>query len=101
MAKQKYKLNPNEKIVYKTSCVRHGFWGAYTNILIVTNQAVILEKHSTFDFYKGIERYNYTDIYDKLVRISGALLISFYIQRYRKSFLATTPLYPSICLDLS
>ena len=26
MAKQKYALNSGEKIVYKTSCVRHGFW---------------------------------------------------------------------------
>ena len=67
MAKQKYKLNPNEKIVYKASCVRHGFWGMYTNILIVTNEAVILEKRSTFDFYKGIERYNYSDIKQVLI----------------------------------
>lgn len=62
MGKMKYDLNNGEKIVYKTSCVRHGFWGAYTNNLIITNQSVILEKHGLFDNYKGIERYNYQDI---------------------------------------
>ena len=59
MAKQKYALNPGEKIVYKTSCVRHGFWGAYTHALTITNQSVILEKYGMLNNFKGIERYNY------------------------------------------
>ena len=62
MAKQKYALNPGEKIVYKTSCVRHGFWGAYTHALTITNQSVILEKYGMLNNFKGIERYNYSDI---------------------------------------
>ena len=62
MAKLKYNLNNDEKIVYKTSCVRHGFWGAYTNSLIVTNQAVILEKYGMLNNFKGIERYSYDSI---------------------------------------
>lgn len=62
MAKQNFKLNKDEKIVYKVSCVRHGFWGAYTHSLVVTNQSVILEKFGLFNNYKGIERYNYSDI---------------------------------------
>ena len=62
MAKQKYSLNKGEKIVFKTSCVRHGFWGAYTHALTITNQSVILEKYGMFNNFKGIERYNYTDI---------------------------------------
>lgn len=62
MAKQKYALNPGEKIVYKVSCVRHGFWGAYTHALVITNHSVILEMYGLFDNFKGIERYNYTDI---------------------------------------
>ena len=45
MAKQKYTLNPEEKIVYKASHVRHGFQGAYTHVLTITNQSVILEKY--------------------------------------------------------
>lgn len=47
MAKQKYALNPGEKIVFKVSCVRHGFWGAYTHALTITNQSVILENYLT------------------------------------------------------
>lgn len=62
MAKQKYKLNDNEIILYKVSNVRHGFWGAYTNKLVVTNESVIEERYNLFDFFKGIRRYNYSDI---------------------------------------
>lgn len=62
MAKQKYALNPGERIVYKASCVRHGFWGAYTHTLTITNQSVILEKYGMFDNFKGIERYDYDSI---------------------------------------
>ena len=62
MAKQKYALNPGEKIVYKTSCVRHGFWGAYTHALTITNQSVILERYGMLNNFKGIDRYNYSDI---------------------------------------
>lgn len=62
MAKQKYALNPGEKIVYKTSCVRHGFWGAYTHTLTITNQSVILEKYGMLNNFKGIERFDYSVI---------------------------------------
>lgn len=62
MAKQKYSLNKGEKIVFKISCVRHGFWGAYTHALTITNQSVILEKYGMLNNFKGIERYNYVDI---------------------------------------
>ena len=62
MTKQKYVLNKDEIIVYKVSCVRHGFWGAYTNVLVVTNQSVILEKYGLFNNFKGIIRYNYDKI---------------------------------------
>lgn len=62
MAKQKYALNPGEKIVYKVSCVRHGFWGAYTHTLTITNQSVILEKYGMLNNFKGIERFNYSVI---------------------------------------
>lgn len=62
MAKQKYALNPGEKIVYKTSCVRHGFWDAYTHALTITNQSVILEKYGMLNNFKGIERFDYSVI---------------------------------------
>lgn len=62
MAKQKYALNPGEKIVFKTSCVRHGFWGAYTHALTITNQSVILEKYGMLNNFKGIERFDYGTI---------------------------------------
>ena len=62
MAKQKYALNSGEKIVYKTSCVRHGFWGAYTHALTITNQSVILEKYGMLNNFKGIERFDIVNI---------------------------------------
>lgn len=62
MAKQKYELNAGEKIVFKTSCVRHGFWGAYTHALTITNQSVILEKYGMLNNFKGIERFDYNTI---------------------------------------
>ena len=62
MAKQKYALNTGEKIVFKTSCVRHGFWGAYTHALTITNQSVILEKYGMLNNFKGIERFDYSRI---------------------------------------
>lgn len=62
MTKQKYALNPGEKIVFKVSCVRHGFWGAYTHALTITNQSVILEKYGMLNNFKGIERFDYTVI---------------------------------------
>lgn len=62
MAKQKYALNSGEKIVYKVSCVRHGFLGAYTHALTITNQSVILEKYGMLNNFKEIERYDYSII---------------------------------------
>lgn len=62
METQKYALSSGEKIVYKASRVRHGFWGAYTNVLIITNQGVILEKYGILDNFKGFERYDYSII---------------------------------------
>ena len=62
MAKQKYALNSGEKIVYKTPCVRHGFWGAYTHALTITNQSVILEKYGMLNNFKGIERFDIVNI---------------------------------------
>lgn len=59
MAKQKYKLNANEKMVYKATNVRHGFWSMYTDTLIITNQSVILEKYGMLNNFKGIERFDY------------------------------------------
>lgn len=62
MAKQKYTLNSGEKIVFKTSCVRHGFWGAYTHALVITNQSVILEQYGMLNNFKGILRFDYSAI---------------------------------------
>lgn len=62
MAKQKYALHPGERIVYKVSNVRHGFWGAYTHALTITNQSVILEKYGILNNFKGIERFDFSII---------------------------------------
>lgn len=31
MARQKYAINPGEKIAYKAACVRHEGWDGYTD----------------------------------------------------------------------
>lgn len=67
MAKIKYTINPKEKIVFKEECVRHGFWGAYTHTLVVTNQGVILEEYGMFNNFKGIQRYQYSDINQAII----------------------------------
>lgn len=55
-------MNKGEKIVYKVECCRHGFWGAYTDTLVVTNQSLILEQYGVFSNFKGIVRYPYEEI---------------------------------------
>ena len=62
MAKQKYLLNKGERIIYKEESMRHGFWGIYTNTLVVTNQAVILEKYGLVKNFQGIIRYPLNEI---------------------------------------
>lgn len=67
MAKQKYKLNPEEKIVFKVGNVRHGFWGSYTNTLIVTNQGIIFEQYGMFNNFKGITLYKFVNIHQAII----------------------------------
>lgn len=57
MAKDIYQLRPNEGILLKASCVRHGFWGAYTSELVLTNEAILLVEFGMFSNYKGTVRY--------------------------------------------
>lgn len=61
MAK-KYELLPNEKIILKATNVRHGFWGAYTNELLLTNEALISVELGMFGNYKRSIRYPLYDI---------------------------------------
>lgn len=67
MARQKYAMHPGEKIVYKTSCVRHGVWGGYTDALIVTNQSVIWEKYGVLNQFRGFERFDASHIHQVIV----------------------------------
>lgn len=67
MARQKYAMHPGEKIVYKTSCVRHGGWGGYTDALIVTNQSVIWEKYGVLNQFRGFERFDASHIHQVIV----------------------------------
>ena len=67
MAKQRFELNKDEKIVYKVSGVMHGFWGVYTNVLYVTNQEVILEEYGLINNFKGVKRYNYDDVKQAII----------------------------------
>lgn len=57
MAMQKYHLGSSESLILKATCVRHGFWGAYTNELLLTTDNVVcveigmLGNHKTNNIY--------------------------------------------------
>lgn len=71
MAKQqKYLLNQEERIIYKEESMRHGFWGINSNTLVVTNQAVILEKYGLVKNFQGIIRYPLNEIKQVLIEES-------------------------------
>lgn len=60
--KDKYELTNGESIIFKSSCVRHGFWGAYTNELVLTNLALISVELGIFGNHKKTIRYPLSDI---------------------------------------
>lgn len=88
MAKQKYSLNKAEKILFKVDCVRHGFWGAYTHILVVTNQCVILEQYGMLNNFKGIIRYPYPDINQAIIgkASNGERQLELYLDGSKEDF---------------
>lgn len=88
MAKQKYPLNKGEKIVYKVECCRHGFWAAYTDCLVVTNQALILEQYGLFSNFKGIIRYPYDEINQAIIgaATNGEKQLEIYLNNRSENF---------------
>lgn len=55
-------LLPDEKILLRGSCVRHGFWGAYTDELVLTNLALIHINLGLFGNYKNTTRYSFDSV---------------------------------------
>lgn len=88
MARQKYAMNPGEKIVYKTSQVRHGFGDQYKHTLTITNQSVIWEKYGPFNQFRGIEQFDYSHIRQAVVgkSPSGRKRLDLYIGDYIETF---------------
>ena len=88
MAKLKYKLNPNEQIVFKVERVRQGFWGAYTNTLVVTNQCVIIEKYGMMNNFKGIERFPMNEIRQAIIgkALNGQKQLELYFDERTEDF---------------
>lgn len=68
MEKLKYNLNNNEKIINKISDVKCGHKGSYTDKIVVTNQGVIVEKYGVFNNFKGVTRYDYSEIKQATLR---------------------------------
>ena len=52
MAIQKYVLGSGESIILKATSVRHGFWGLYTNELILTTDNVVCVELGMFGNHK-------------------------------------------------
>lgn len=88
MAKQKYLLNKGERIIYKEESMRHGFWGIYTNTLVVTNQAVILEKYGLVNNFQGIIRYPLNEINQVLIgeSFNGEKQLELYLDDKTENF---------------
>lgn len=88
MARQKYAMHPGEKIVYKTSQVRHGLGDQYKHTLTITNQSVILEKYGLFNQFRGIEQFDYSHIRQAVVgkSPSGRKRLELYIGDYIETF---------------
>lgn len=92
MAKQKYEFNHGERIIYKVACVRHGFWGAYTDTLVVTNQAVILEQYGLLNNFKGVIRYPYCEITQAIIgqALNGEKQLELYCRDMVENFAPQT-----------
>lgn len=89
MAKQqKYLLNHGERIIYKEESMRHGFWGINSNTLVVTNQAVILEKYGLVKNFQGIIRYPLNEINQVLIEesFSGGKQLKLYFNDKTENF---------------
>ena len=67
MAKPKFDLQPGECILLKASCVRHGFWSAYTDELVLTNQNIIHVKSGLLGNFKGVVRYPLSNITQAII----------------------------------
>lgn len=67
MAKQRYYLDANESIILKASSVRHGFWGLYTNDLILTTDNIICVEQGVFGNHK-------TNNYYPLYKLKQAII---------------------------
>lgn len=62
MAADIIQLLPGEKILLRGSCVRHGFWSAYTDELVLTNMAFIHISLGMLGNYKGTTRYSFDSV---------------------------------------
>ncbi|MDR1978054.1 MAG: hypothetical protein LBQ42_04905 [Synergistaceae bacterium] len=52
-----YILQPNEAIILKSKSVKHGFWGGYTDEIMLTNLNFVWTSIGTFGFPKKIYQY--------------------------------------------
>lgn len=62
VATPRINLLPDEKILLRGSCVRHGFWGAYTDELVLTNLALLHIDLGLFGNYKNTTRYSFDSV---------------------------------------
>lgn len=62
MAKQRFELMPDERILLKGSSVRHHFMSAYTDELVLTNKALIHVDLGLFNNHKGTTRYMFDNV---------------------------------------
>lgn len=67
MARDKYLLADDEYVILKESCVRHGFWAAYTDELVLTSKNILLIKYGLFNNYKETKKFPLDDI----VKVNG------------------------------
>lgn len=88
MARQKFSLNSNEKVIMKEGKFRYGRFGFFTDFLIVTNEAVILERYGVFDNFKGIIRYPYNEVKQAIVgkSVDSELQLELFVNDQKEEF---------------
>lgn len=67
MPAKTFDLEPGEKIIQKEANVRHGFWGAFTGELVLTDRALVYVDYGVLGSYKGYTRFDLGEISQVMV----------------------------------
>lgn len=67
MSNKTFDLEPDERVIQKEAGVRHGFWGAFTGELVLTDRALVYVDYGVLGNYKGYTRFELSEISQVMV----------------------------------